>query len=213
MPGSQPVRVQGGQQVVQQSVVTQQELPSVSQEITMLASDSGAVNETAFRLHLANQYGVPFEAISLQRTREEQLLAEWEDAIEEEGEQRRQLVTHRIRTLQSASSVRLTYTVRIDPTVSGATNTSTLASSLQATAADIAASLSAALGLNVTTAAPPAASTFFVNASQTIFVRADCPLGERDPKVHPRVRWTPKFTFVPALAASADLSTPHPPPQ
>ena len=67
-PGSQPVVVPGGQQVVQQ--VVQQSV--VEQEVELLASDSAAVNKTVFLQHMASQYGVPIEAISLELTEQEQ---------------------------------------------------------------------------------------------------------------------------------------------
>ena len=105
--------VTGGQQVVQKSV----QRSVVQQTVQLLASDLSAVNETAFRHHMASVYGVPVEAISLELTKQEQALKEWEDAIEEEGERRRQLAARPVRALQSAN-LRLTYTLRIDPTVS-----------------------------------------------------------------------------------------------
>lgn len=171
-PGSQPVVVPGGQQVVQQSV--QQSL--VQQEVEVLASDSGAVNETAFLLHMASQYGVPLEAISLELTKQEQALLEWENAIEEEGEQRRQLTAHSERALQATTNVRLTYTLRIDPnhpSINNNMSASDLTASLQAASTGIASSLSSVLGLNVTQARAAAVST----TTQVVQVMQDCQPG------------------------------------
>jgi len=71
---------------MQQTQIVVDEHDIVEQTIELLASDSGAVNETAFLYHVASVYGVPVEAISLTLTREEQALKEWEDALEDEGE-------------------------------------------------------------------------------------------------------------------------------
>ena len=78
-PGSQPVGVQGGEEVVQQ--ITQRQL--VTQTIQLQASDPSAVNETAFLHHIASEYGLPVEAISLSLTQQEEIdqedaaLGEW----------------------------------------------------------------------------------------------------------------------------------------
>jgi hypothetical protein len=161
------VGVTGGQQVVQKSV----QRSVVQQTVQLLASDLSAVNETAFRHHMASVYGVPVEAISLELTKQEQALKEWEDAIEEEGERRRQLAARPVRALQSAN-LRLTYTLRIDPTVSNV-SASDLSTSLQAASAGIASSLGAVLGVNVTQATVPATST----TTQLVLTTQDCQPG------------------------------------
>ena len=71
VPGSQPIGVQGGKQVAQQSVTVQTEHSVVEQTVELLATESSEVNETAFRLHIATVYGVPLEAISLSLTKQE----------------------------------------------------------------------------------------------------------------------------------------------
>ena len=203
VPGSQPVGVSGGSQVMQQTQTVVDEQDIVEQTIELLASDSGAVNETAFLHHVASVYGVPVEAISLTLTREEQALKEWEDALEDEGEGlgRRQLEAGRqhssghvpnaetlawaphTRALQT-SGKKLTYSLRIDPSYvislsasAASRNATALSASMQAAAAGLTTSLAAALGLNVTLAAAPAVSTRLSNRTLVVNLEVACPPG------------------------------------
>ena len=189
-PGSQPVGVQGGKQVEQQTRTVQEAQQVVEQTIELLAADSGAVNETAFRLHMASVYDVPINAVSLTLTAQEadeivrrQLIAQTSPT---EGDATGGLLvsTQHTRAL-TTSSVRLTYSLRIDPTLlssnpsfaNTASDIIALAASLQTTAAGIATSLTTVLGVNVSQAAPPATFTVMVNRTIKMFVEVDCSRG------------------------------------
>jgi hypothetical protein len=186
VPGSQPVGVQDGQQVVESTQTVEEAQSVVEQMFELTANNRSEVNETAFLFHMASAYGVPLEAISLELTKEEQALKEWEDAIEEEGEQRRHLrernaqSNEHSRSLQ-ASSTTFSYRVRINPAFlsssSSAINVTTIATSLQATAVGLSSSLALVLGVSVSQTALPTAAVLRVNRTVQIFVTADCPPG------------------------------------
>ena len=147
-PGSQPIGVQGGQQVVRR--VVQQSV--VQQEVQLQTSNTSSVNETAFRHHMALSYGVPVEAIKLtlsKQQREEEWLREYADAVQEEGEQRRKLHSHHHRALQASSGLlRLTYTLEIDP-IAANVSVASLTATVQSASVGIMNSLSAALNVTV----------------------------------------------------------------
>lgn len=190
-PGSQPVRVQGGKKVAQQieSTIVQTTRRVVEHVVELQADDASSVNKTAFRHHMAALHGVPVEAIAVVLTREEQALKEWEDAIEQEGEQDRgrhkklalqkKLTSHKKLTSQK----KLTYGIRIDPKyLTDDVSVESLAATLHSKwdSDSSTSSLASVLGVSVKhQAAFPYAVSVTANRTQTVhrLVQVDCDPG------------------------------------